>query len=101
MTASDGASYDYFGESVAISGAMLLVGDWVKCGGKGATCVFVLAGDISWDEITRLGNGIASGDFFGSTVAISGDRSLNGDYHSDEKGPGSGTAYIFHWVDGV
>ena len=40
--------------------------------------MFVLAGDGSWDEGTKLvpRNGIASGDQFGRSVVLSGDRHI-------------------------
>ena len=80
MTTSDGASGDWFGSSVEISRETLLVEAYGKDGGKGAAYVLVLAGDGSWDEGTRIIpiNGIASGDWFGWSVALSGDRSLIG-----------------------
>ena len=65
--------------------------------------MFVLAGDRLWDEGTRLIpiNGIASGDEFGKSVALSGDRALIGAPSSDEKGVVSGAAYIFHRMNGI
>ena len=64
--------------------------------------MFVLAGDGSWDEGTRLIpiNGIASG-WIGWSVALSGDRALIGAPWGDEKGDDSGAAYIFHRMNGV
>ena len=46
-------------------------------------------------------NGIASSDWFGFSVALSGDRALIGARYSDEKGINSGAAYIFHRMNGV
>ena len=101
--ASDGAYHDYFGYSVAISGDTLLVGAPLKDDYGGGAYVFVLAGDGSWDEGTRLipRNGIAPGDYFGYAVALSGDRALIGAHFSDESGDDSGAAYIFHRMNGV
>ena len=64
--------------------------------------MFVLAGDGSWDERTRLisRNGTALADQFGNAVSLSGDRALIGARLSDEKGDESG-AYIFHMMNGV
>ena len=42
-----------------------------------------------------------SGDSFGYTVALSGNRAIIGAYLSDEKGYESGAAYIFHRVNVV
>ena len=79
------ASGDWFGTSVAISRDTMLVGDHGKDGRTGAAYVFVLAGYGSWDEGTRLIsiNGIASEDWFGSSVALSGDSTLIGACYSD------------------
>ena len=65
--------------------------------------MFVLAGDGSWDKGTRLIliNGIASDDWFGKSVALSGDMALIGAPYSDEKGNDSGAAYIFHRMNGL
>ena len=102
LTASDGETYDMFGVKVAISGDTLLVGAQHKDGGSGAAYVFVLAGDGSWDEGTRLipRNVTVSGDEFGRSVALSGDRALIGARWRDEKGDKS-VAYIFHRMNGV
>ena len=103
LTASDGASFDYFAGSIAISRDMLIVGDYRKYDFRGCAYMFVLSGDGSWDEGAGLiiRNGIASGDRFGWSVALSGDRALIGADESDEKGNDSGAAYIFHRVNGV
>ena len=71
--------------------------------GRDLPIFFVLAGDGSWDEGTRLIpiNGIASADRFGWSVALSGDRALIGARYSDEIGMDSGAAYIFHRMNGV
>ena len=63
----------------------------------------MLAGYGSCDKGTRITtrNGFASGYLFGSAVALSGDRDLIEAYHSDEKVPDSGVAYIFHRVNGA
>ena len=54
LTARDAASSDKFGNSFAISIDMVLVGTPFKDGNRGAAYVFVLGGDGSWDEGTRL-----------------------------------------------
>ena len=76
MTTSDCASGDWFGSGVEISRETLLVGAYGKDGEKGAAYVLVFAGDGSWDEGKRIIpiNGITSGDWFGWSVALSGDR---------------------------
>ena len=80
MTTSDGASGDWFGSGIEISGETLLVGAYGKDDRTGAYYVLFLAGDGSWEEGTRIIpiNGISSGDWFGWSVALSGDRALIG-----------------------
>ena len=84
LTTSDGASGDWFGSSSAISGETLLVGAYGKDGRKGAAYVLKFSGDGSWDEGKRIIpiNGITSGDWFGWSVALSGDRALIGTPYS-------------------
>ena len=101
MTENDRMSGDYFGSSIVISGDTLLVGAYGKYDNRGATYAFFLAGDGLWDKGTKLGYGISSGDFFGYTLALSGDSTLIGAYGRDEKGVNSGAVYILHRVNGV
>ena len=81
LTAVDGAAFDYFGESVAISGDTVIVGaslDDDKGTNSGSAYVFRWNGD-SWVQQTKLlaGDG-AEGDYFGASVAISGDTVVVG-----------------------
>ena len=81
----------------------MIVGDKGKYGNRGAAYAFVLAGYILWDEVMRIMPiiGISSRYSFGVAVALYGDRSLVGADESDKKGDDSGSAYIFHRVNGV
>jgi len=78
LTASDGVESDYFGCSVALSsdGSTLLVGATDGGGGHyfyGAAYVFTKSGS-TWSQVQRLTitSGV-NGDFFGWSVAVSGD----------------------------
>ena len=57
----------------------------------GHAYAFVLEGDGFWDEVTRLIPiyVIASGDYFGWSVALSGDSALIEAVRSDENGNNS------------
>jgi len=104
LTASNGAIYDYFGISVALSstGATALVGAYGKTVGsntnQGAAYVYTLSGGI-WGQVGELtaSNGAAH-DSFGSSVALSsnGATALVG---ADGKTVGGntyqGAAYVF------
>ena len=100
LTASDGASGDLFGFSVAILGDYALVGAAGKNidsnGTQGAAYVFVRSGS-SWTQQARLtASDGAARDRFGISVAISGNYALVGAY---DKTIGSnnkqGAAYVF------
>ncbi|TDB59130.1 FG-GAP repeat protein [Arundinibacter roseus] len=100
LTASDGAAYDRFGQSVAISGSYALVGSPADGIGtnlsQGSAYVFALAG-LGWIQVTKLtaSDGSAN-DFFGRNVAISGDYALVGS-SADDIGANAdqGSAYVF------
>jgi hypothetical protein len=80
LTANDGASFDTFGYSVAISGNTAVVGAWhAAINGnplQGAAYVFTYA-DGQWSEQAKLtaNDGVAFDDF-GYSVAVSGDTAF-------------------------
>ncbi|WP_157580179.1 FG-GAP repeat protein [Rudanella lutea] len=100
LVASDGAANDSFGFSVALSGNYAIVGANQKTVGsntnQGAAYAFLRSG-ITWTQQARLtANDGALGDYFGSSVAISGDYVVIG---ASQKTIGSnsyqGAAYVF------
>jgi hypothetical protein len=100
LNAADGAAFDRFGFSVAISGDTAVVGAWyADIDGtldQGAAYIFVRNGD-AWTQQEKLtaADGSAS-DFFGFSVAISGDTVVVGVSSDDIGGNGSqGSAYVF------
>merc|ERR1712176_216113 len=99
----------FFGISVALSGDTLLAGAVTDIGSGslvGSVYVFVRSGS-SWIEQASLSSGIADNDdFFGYSVAISGDTALIGAPTDSSKGGNAGAAYIFDrrgssWSDPV
>jgi hypothetical protein len=104
LTASDGASGDGFGVSVALStdGSTALVGAGGKTVGglsaAGAAYVFGRSGS-SWGQQAELtASDAASGDWLGSAVALSGDGSiaLVGAWAKTVGGQSeAGAAYVF------
>ncbi|MDJ0610038.1 MAG: FG-GAP repeat protein [Kiloniellales bacterium] len=99
LTAGDAAANDGFGRSVAISGNTVVVG----AGGdedaglqqSGSAYVFQRSG-TAWSEQAKLtASDAAAEDFFGSSVAISGDTVVVGAYRDDDAGNSSGSAYVF------
>ena len=98
LTASDGAEYDAFGTSVAVSGTTAIVGaseDDDHGNSSGAAYIFEYDG-LQWNQNAKIvpADGAAS-DFFGEAVAISGDRVIIGAIWDDDAASNAGSAYIF------
>ena len=106
LRASDALGYDYFGQSVAISGNYAIVGAYGEDGPNdsltfaGAAYIFDItnaSGDMK--PIARLrASDARANDFFGESVGIDGDYAIVG--AKNEDGPNdslfsSGAAYIF------
>ena len=94
LTASDGAEYDFFGNSLSLSGERALIGakgDDDNGSHAGAAYVFMNDGSV-WSEETKLkaSDGAAT-DAFGASVALDGDTALVGASWNDD----NGSAYVF------
>ncbi|MGO9114013.1 MAG: putative Ig domain-containing protein [Thermoguttaceae bacterium] len=120
LTASDGATYYNFGDSVAISGNTVVVGTPYSLvvgspnfspnptQGPGAAYVFTAPGS-GWANMTQTAKLTASdgtaSDYFGNSVAIDGDTVVVGaPYSADGGNYDSGAAYVFQspssgWVN--
>ncbi len=88
LTASDGAGFDNFGNSVSINGDTVIVGafgdDVGVNGSQGSAYVFARNGAV-WTQqqkLTAIGGN--AGDDFGTGVAISGDKIIVGAPLSDD-----------------
>ena len=96
LTASDGEAGDFLGESVAISGSLVLVGatyDEESGSSTGSAYVFDLT---TGQELRRLtASDAAASDLFGSAVALSGNLALIGAKGDDDRGDSSGSVYLF------
>ena len=100
LVASDGESGDLFGWSVAISGDTVLVGaaaDDEKALNAGAAYVFQYENGTWRQKLKLMASDGEAEDWFGASVAISGDRAIVGAHQDDDMGEDSGSAYIFHW----
>ena len=99
LTASDGAAFDYFGNSVSISGNYAVIGaygDDDNGANSGSAYVFERDGAGVWSEVQKLtASDGADNDYFGVSVSISGDYAVIGAYTDDDNGANSGSAYIF------
>lgn len=99
LMASDGVASDYFGYSVSLSGDKILIGaykDDDNGSSSGSVYKFAHAAG-SWSEDEKLTTSDAAlADYFGYSVAISGDKAFVGAYGNDDNGSNSGSAYIFN-----
>jgi len=103
LTASDGATYDYFGRSVSISGDYAVVGAHNNNAHRGSAYVFKRDGGWSQKAKLTASDGAAK-DELGISVSISGDYVIAGAPFDDDDGVNSGSAYLFErpaggWVD--
>ena len=100
LTASDAATYDYFGFSVSINGDTMVIGaygDDDRGLTSGSAYVFMrnTAGDLTsrWTQRAKLtANDGAAGDNFGSSVSIDSDTIVIGARYD---GSYSGSVYTF------
>ncbi len=102
LRASDAQAGDYFGQSVSVSGDVIVVGASGEDGGAGdpsdeagAAYVFErdeIAGD-NWGQVAMLNASDSQAyDYFGSSVATSGDRIVVG---ASGHNTGDGAVYLF------
>jgi hypothetical protein len=98
LLASDGDPNDWYGRSVAIDGARLIVGarlDDDNGHDSGSVYVYEL-GSSGWTEVAKLVAQVPeTGGEFGSSVALSGDTIVVGSWLDDVRGFDSGSAFVF------
>ncbi|HBI15484.1 MAG TPA: hypothetical protein DDY20_08230 [Desulfobulbaceae bacterium] len=101
LTADDWPGGDTFAYSVAVSGGMIVVGAYGdNDNGSSSGSAYVYAKPASgWADMTQTtkltaGDGAAD-DYFGRSVAVSGDTIVVGAYGDDDNGSSSGSAYVF------
>ncbi len=103
LLASDGAVEDFLGVSVAISGDVAIVGAYGDDDHgtySGSAYVYRFDG-INWvEEQKLLASDGAAGDWFGFSVAISGDAAIVGAMLDEDNGNASGSAYLYRF-DGM
>ncbi|MFB0515588.1 MAG: FG-GAP repeat protein [Candidatus Neomarinimicrobiota bacterium] len=101
IVAPDAQAYAFFGTSVALSGDYAIVGApwaWEYTGGilAGAAYIFKRTGANSWDGGTKIAAPDAQAeDYFGRSVALSGDYAIVGADGEDAGGMFAGAAYVF------
>ncbi len=103
LTGSDGTSGDLFGFSVAVAGAVVVVGAYLDDEvGKDSGSAYVYRHDgIGWVEEDKLTNSDgAVEDHFGINVALDGELIVVGANLDDDDGSRSGSAYSYR-LDGA
>ncbi|MCH7818759.1 MAG: T9SS type A sorting domain-containing protein [Candidatus Marinimicrobia bacterium] len=102
ITASDATEGEQYGYSSGISGDYAVVGAWLdddSVDNVGSAYVYKRIGE-SWIQETKLlSSDREAGDFFGTSVSISGDFIVVGVKNDDDNGANSGSAYIFKRSD--
>ena len=99
LTAGDGTASDFFGDSVAIAGDTVLVGSTEDATGantqQGSAYVFVRSG-TAWTQQQKLtaADGTAF-DYFGFSVALSGNTAVIGTLQDVGANFQQGSAYVF------
>ncbi len=93
LLASDAASFDWFGHSVAVAGDTAVVGArFNDDNGSGSGSAYIFqrdAGGIdNWGQVKKLLASDAASDQFGASVAVAGDTAVVGALSND-------SAYIF------
>ncbi len=100
LIAVDGQTFDYFGASVALSSDTALVGaygdDFGLNSDQGSAYVFVRSGSAWTQQAKLIAVDGQTFDYFGFSVALSGDTALIG-AEQDDVGlnPDQGSAYVF------
>lgn len=101
LTPSDGAASEFFGCSVSISGNHIIVGadkDDNNGSSSGAAYIFEKPA-AGWSDMTETAKLTpatgAANDYFGNSVAISGDIAIVAAYQNDDNGSNSGAVYLF------
>ncbi|HEY0100054.1 MAG TPA: lamin tail domain-containing protein [Pyrinomonadaceae bacterium] len=106
LKASDAVAQDRFGVSVSISGDTAIIGAYADDNSgafnAGSAYVFTRSAGL-WSEQQRLQASDAAGlDYFGWSVAVSGDTALVGAERNDNSnGADAGAAYLFTRSGGV
>ena len=106
LLAADKTDGDHFGISVTVSGDTAVVGAYFEDDGitanNGAAYVFTRTGGVWSQQAKLLAADKANTDFFGISVALSGDTAVVGASVEDDSGTtDNGAAYVFTRTAGV
>jgi len=101
LIADDAVADEWFGFWVSVSGERAIVGaimDDEAGSGAGAAYVFAREPGGAWAQVEKLmASDAVADDWFGASVAVSGDQAIVGAFGDDDSGLDSGAAYVFEW----
>ena len=107
LTAADGWVGEQFGGSAAIDGDTVVIGAAYDYGdvtvGENAGAAYVFRTSDGWDTHTEIKLTASDGeaeDYFGYSVAMSGDTVVVGAMRHDDPKWNSGSAFVFNTTDG-
>ena len=95
---SDGATDDWFGNKVSISGDYAVVGAWGDDDNgsfSGSAYVFKRTGTSWAQEVKLLASDGAASDYFGFPVSITVDYAVVGAFADDDNGTDAGSVYLY------
>lgn len=98
LVASDRQNGDYFGNAVSISGNYAIVGAFYEDdGGTDAGAAYIFnRSDVTWAQQQKItASNAEAGDFFGTSVSISGDYAIVGAQREETGGTDAGAAYSY------
>lgn len=104
LVAPDAEPFDWFGDAVALDGGTVVIGarfDDDLGLNSGSAYVFVESGGVWSFEAKLTAADGEEGDFFGDSVAISGDTIVVGARYEDSGATDAGAAYVFDRAGGV
>lgn len=100
LLASDGTAFDEFGESVSVSGDVVVVGahfDGDAGERAGSAYVYRFDGNAWIEEQKLVAGDAAASDQFGESVSVSGDVVVVGAPRGDGAAVDTGAAYVFRF----
>ncbi|MBI5765465.1 MAG: FG-GAP repeat protein [Planctomycetes bacterium] len=100
LFAASAAAYDRFGDAVALFENTAVIGafevDEMGATDAGAAFAFIRSGAIWTEQAKLVASDAASGDYFGFSVALSGDITVIGSTNDSNEGAiGAGAAYVY------
>lgn len=103
LVADDANEYNYFGNSVAISGDYAIVGSFINYQHYYCSAYVFKNNNGNWEQIQKLApsDGEPISGWFGQSVSISGDYTIIGAGSKKHNGISVGAAYIFYNNNGI